>query len=254
MSIHSTHAARFMRRVALGIVAAIALVAALASTQTARAATPASEHPMKIGIIGAGHIGGTLARLWSHAGHEVMISSRHPENLKELAQSLGPQARVGTPHEAALFGDVVVVSVPYAATPQLGKDLAKELAGKIVLDTGNPYPSRDGPMAEDARKRGTGVTSAEFLPGTRLVRAFNAINAGPLATEAHRKGEKIGIPLASNDPEALQVAEQLVRDAGFDPVVVGGLDRAREFDVGSPVYVKSLTARELRKALNLPNP
>jgi predicted dinucleotide-binding enzyme len=209
---------------------------------------------MKIGIIGAGHIGGTLARLWSHAGHEVMISSRHPDTLQGLAQSLGPHARVGTPREAAVFGDVVVVSIPYGATPQLGKDLAKELAGKVVLDTGNPYPTRDGPMAEDARKRGTGVTSAEFLPGTRLVRAFNAINASPLATEAHRKGEKIGIPLASNDAQALKVAEQLVRDAGFDPVVVGGLDRAREFDVGSPVYVKSLTARELRKALNLPNP
>jgi predicted dinucleotide-binding enzyme len=237
-----------------GIVAAIVAVVAVTSTLTARAAAPASEHPMKIGIIGAGHIGGTLARLWSHAGHEVMISSRHPENLKSLAQSLGPQAKVGTPREAAVFGEVVVVSIPYGATPQLGKDLAKELAGKTVLDTGNPYPSRDGPMAEDARKRGTGATSAEFLPGTRLVRAFNAINAGPLGTEAHRKGEKIAIPLASNDAQALKVAEQLVRDAGFDPVVVGGLDRAREFDVGTPVYVKSLTARELRKALSLPNP
>jgi predicted dinucleotide-binding enzyme len=237
-----------------GLIAAFAAAAALTSANTARAAEPASEHPMKIGIIGAGHIGGTLARLWSHAGHEVMISSRHPDTLQGLAQSLGPHARVGTPREAAVFGDVVVVSIPYGATPQLGKDLAKELAGKVVLDTGNPYPTRDGPMAEDARKRGTGVTSAEFLPGTRLVRAFNAINASPLATEAHRKGEKIGIPLASNDAQALKVAEQLVRDAGFDPVVVGGLDRAREFDVGSPVYVKSLTARELRKALNLPNP
>jgi predicted dinucleotide-binding enzyme len=237
-----------------GIVTAVIAAVALTNASTVRAAESASEHPMKIGIIGAGHIGGTLARLWSHAGHEVMISSRHPDTLKDLAQSLGPNAKVGTPREAAVFGDVVVVSIPYGATPQLGKDLGKELAGKIVLDTGNPYPSRDGPMAEDARKRGTGVTSAEFLPGTRLVRAFNAINAAPLATEAHRKGEKIAIPLASNDAEAMKVAEQLVRDAGFDPVVVGGLDRAREFDVGSPVYVKSLTARELRKALKLPNP
>jgi predicted dinucleotide-binding enzyme len=249
----SLGATRFARGYLFGMIATIAAALTISVTAT-RAAEPASGHPMKIGIIGAGHIGGTLARLWSHAGHEVMISSRHPDTLKSLAQSLGPNAKVGTPREAAVFGDVVVVSIPYGATPQLGKDLAKELAGKIVLDTGNPYPSRDGPMAEDARKRGTGVTSAEFLPGTRLVRAFNAINASPLATEAHRKGEKIGIPLAANDPEALKVAEQLVRDAGFDPVVVGGLDRAREFDVGTPVYVKSLTARELRKALNLPNP
>jgi predicted dinucleotide-binding enzyme len=247
-------ATRLVRGYLFGIVAALVAAVALTSASTTQAAEPASEHSMKIGIIGAGHIGGTLARLWSHAGHEVMISSRHPEGLKDLAQSLGPHAKVGTPREAAVFGDVVVVSIPYGATPQLGKELAKELAGKIVLDTGNPYPTRDGPMADDARKRGTGVTSPEFLPGTRLVRAFNAINAAPLATEAHRKGEKIAIPLASNDAQALKVAEQLVRDAGFDPVIVGGLDRAREFDVGSPVYVKSLTARELRKALNLPNP
>ena len=248
---------RFARGYLFGIGAALVAAAALATfSAPARAAdTPTmTSKPMKIGIIGAGHIGGTLAKLWAQAGHEVMISSRHPEDLKSLAQSLGPKAKVGTPREAAAFGDVVVVSIPYAATPQLGKDLAKELSGKIVLDTGNPYPSRDGPMAEDARKRGTGVTSAEFLPGTKLVRAFNAINASPLATEAHRSGEKVGIPLAGNDPQALKVAEQLVRDAGFDPVVVGGLDRAREFDVGTPVYVKSYTASEIRKQLKLPNP
>jgi predicted dinucleotide-binding enzyme len=239
---------------ALVATAAIATLSAPARSAEAAATPTLASNPMKIGIIGAGHIGGTLAKLWTQAGHEVMIASRHPDDLKGLAQSLGPRAKVGTPREAAVFGDVVVVSIPYAATPQLGKDLAKELAGKVVLDTGNPYPSRDGPMAEDARKRGTGVTSAEFLPGTKLVRAFNAINASPLATEAHRSGEKVGIPLAANDPQALKVAEQLVRDAGFDPVVVGGLDRAREFDVGTPVYVKSYTASEIRKQLKLPNP
>jgi 8-hydroxy-5-deazaflavin:NADPH oxidoreductase len=220
----------------------------------ARAADPAPGQPVKIGIIGAGSIGGALARHWARAGHEVFISSRHPDQLKDLAKSLGPKAQAGMPREAAMFGDVVVVSIPYGATPQLGKDLAKELAGKIVLDTGNPYPSRDGPMAEDARKRGTGVSSAEFLPGTRLVRAFNAINAGPLANEANRKPEKIAIPLAGNDAKALEVAARLVRDAGFDPVVVGELDRARDFDVGTPVYVKSMSAPELRAALHLPEP
>jgi predicted dinucleotide-binding enzyme len=234
--------------------AALVATAIIMLSAPARSAEPASGQPLKIGIIGAGNIGGTLAKHWAKAGHEVMISSRHPEELQGLAQSMGPKAKVGTPRDAAVFGEVVVVSIPYGATPQLGKDLAKELSGKIVLDTGNPYPSRDGAMAEDARKRGTGVTSAEFLPGTRLVRAFNAINASPLATEAHRKGEKIAIPLAGNDAQALEVAERLVRDAGFDPVVVGGLERAKEFDVGTPVYVKSLTASELRKALRLPDP
>jgi predicted dinucleotide-binding enzyme len=209
------------------------------------------QAPLRIGIIGAGHIGGTLATLWVSAGHEVMISSRHPDELQGLARSLGPKAHVGTPREAAVFGEVVLVSVPYGALPQVGRDLKSELAGKIVLDTGNPYPQRDGEMAVAARAKGTGVASAEYLPGVRLVRAFNAINSGDLRSEAHRKGEPIAIPLAGDDPQALQVAQQLVIDAGFAPVVVGSLARAREFDVGTAVYTRLLTAPQLRQALNL---
>jgi len=210
--------------------------------------------PLKIGIIGTGQIGGTLAKLWVAAGHEVVISSRHPDELKPLAKRLGPKARVGTPKEAAAFGDVVLVSVPYKALPGLGRDLKAELAGKIVLDTCNPYPQRDGDMANDARTKGTGVASPELLPGTRLVRAFNAINADSLASEAHRKLPLIGIPLAGDDAQALKLAQRLVSDAGFDPVVVGGLSRAREFDVGTAVYTKLLTAAELRKALGPARP
>src|SRR5207248_1406326 len=101
----------------------------------------------------------------------------------------GPGARAGTPREAALFGDVVLISVPYAALPQVGRDLKTELRGKIVLETGNPYPQRDGDMALEGRRKGTGVASAEYLPGVRLVRAFNAINSDDLAHEAHRGGE-----------------------------------------------------------------
>ena len=106
-------------------------------------------------------------------------------------------------------------------------------------------------MAEDARRQGTGVASAAFLPGTRLVRAFNAIFYKNLASEAHRPGERVGIPIAGDDAQALEVAQRLVRDAGFDPVVVGPLARAREFDVGTPVYTQVLTAAQLRKALGL---
>jgi predicted dinucleotide-binding enzyme len=206
---------------------------------------------MKIGIIGTGKIGGTLAALWVKAGHEVLISSRHPEELQSLAQSLGPKAHVGTPREAALFSNVVLVSIPYGALPQLGKDLKSELAGKIVLDTGNPYPERDGDMALEARRLGTGVASARFLPGVRLVRAFNAINYKDLASLSHRSGELVAIPLAADDAQALAVASQLVTDAGFEPVVVGPLSSARRFDVGTPVYVQVLSARELRARLGL---
>lgn len=207
--------------------------------------------PLKIGIIGTGDIGGALARHWAKAGHQLVISSRHPEQLEPLAKELGPNVKVGTPREAAAFGEVVLVSVPYHATAQVGRDFAGELKGKVVLDTGNPYPSRDGEMAVRDRQRGTGVASKEYLPGTKLVRAFNAINAGPLANEAFKKPERIGIPLASDHPDALKVAGQLVSDAGFDPVVVGDLSRAREFDFGTAVYVRSYSAARIREVLGL---
>jgi len=242
-----SHPARRVARV----LAATVMAAVVALGTNPSSAAPAPEPPLKIGIIGAGHIGGTLATLWVKAGHEVLLSSRHPDELKGLAQSLGPRARVGTSREAALFGPVVLISVPYGALPQIGHDLRGELAGKIVLDTGNPYPERDGEMAVEARRKGTGVASAEYLPGVRLVRAFNAINYRDLKNEAHRSGEPIAIPLAGDDPQALEVAQRLVRDAGFAPVVVGPLSRAREFDVGTNVYTRLLTAPELKRALGL---
>ncbi len=206
----------------------------------------AQSEPLKIGIIGTGRIGGALARHWVNAGHEVLISSRNPDQLKGLAAELGPRARAGTPREAAAFGSVVLVSVPYAAIPQIGADFAAELAGKIVLDTSNPVERRDGPMALDAQKKGAGLATAEFLRGTRVVRAFNCIPAAALANQANREPARIAIPLGGDDAEALEVAQRLVRDAGFDPVVVGSLARSREFDLGQPLAGGSATAAELR--------
>jgi predicted dinucleotide-binding enzyme len=249
----TTNLASAVLMLAAGVVATALSLAAGRATSAAPADSPPAQPaaPLKIGIIGTGHIGGGLATLWVGAGHEVLMSSRHPQELQALAHSLGPRAHVGTPREAAKFGEVVLISVPYGALPQIGRDLKSELAGKIVLDTGNPYPERDGPMAVEARRKGTGVASAEYLPGVRLVRAFNAINSGDLRSEAHRKGAPVAIPLAGDDPQALKVAEQLVRDAGFAPVVVGPLSRAREFDVGTSVYTRLMTEPQLRAALGL---
>jgi predicted dinucleotide-binding enzyme len=225
--------------------------ALLALGASAADAVPKTKNPMKIGIIGTGDIGGALARHWGAAGHDLMISSRHPDRLRALAKEIGPNVKVGTPKEAAAFGEVIMLAVPYGALPQVGRDYASELKGKVVMDAGNPYPSRDGEMAVRDRERGTGVAVAEYLPGVRLVRAFNAINAEPLAREAHRKPVRIGIPIAADDAAAMEVAKQLVSDAGFDPVPVGKLARAREFDYGTPVYVRGYTAAELRKELKL---
>jgi 8-hydroxy-5-deazaflavin:NADPH oxidoreductase len=208
---------------------------------------------MKIGVIGSGRIGGTLGEFWVKAGHEVVFSARTIEEVNALVArlNLGPRARAGTPREAAEFGEVVLISVPYAALPQIGRDLAAELKGKVVLDTGNPYPQRDGAMAVDARARGTGVTSAEFLPGVRLVRAFNSVGDWHLRNQAGRPGDRVAVPLAADDEAAMMIAAKLVEDAGFEPVPVGPLSRAREFDFGTPVYGLALTARDLRYKLGI---
>lgn len=213
-----------------------------------------TRQPLKIGIIGSGRQGGAVGTQWAKAGHEIMFSSRHPEELKDLVAKAGPKARAGLPEEAAKFGDVILIAVPYGALPQVGKDYAPLMKGKIVIDCGNPRADRDGPMANDAVKKGTGVASAEYLPGVRLVRAFNALSFTQVEREGHRAGEKIGIPIAGDDAQAVATVVRLVEDAGFDPVVVGGLARAREFDTGTPVYVKGMTARQLREALKLGTP
>lgn len=211
-----------------------------------------AERPaLKIGIIGAGRIGGELGKLWADAGYQVMLSARDLGPVKELAAKIGPNARVGTPAEAAAFGDVVLISVPYAALPQIGKDYGSELKGKVVLDTCNPYRDRDGDMVKDALEKGTGVMDPKYLPGTKLVRAFNSITYTALAREAHRSGEPVGIELAADDGRALDIAKQLVIAAGFAPVVVGKLSAAKRFDVGTAVYPKALTARQIRTVLDL---
>jgi predicted dinucleotide-binding enzyme len=229
------------------------LMTALALPLIARAGLDAqTPKPMRIGIIGSGRQGGALGLQWARAGHEIFFSSRNPGNLKDLVAKAGPRARAGTPAEAAKFGDVILIAVPYGELPNVGRDNAAFMKGKIVIDVGNPRADRDGPMATEALKKGTGIASAEYLPGVRLVRALNALSFVQVEREAHRSGEKLGIPVAGDDKQAVDTVVQLVIDAGFDPVVVGGLARAREFDAGTPVYVKGLTAAQLRTALKLP--
>jgi len=243
------------------IVGGLVLLASMgrpALAQESGGAAPAADGPgrgvSKIGIVGAGKMGSTLARLWSTAGYHVMISSRHPDQLLSLAKSIGPNVSAGTPEQAANYGDVIVISVPYGAEPQVGHELAGELDHKVVIDLGNPYPARDGKMADAARREGTGVASARFFPHTRLVRAFNAITYVDLHNDAHRAADPVAIPIASDDAQATRIVERLVRAAGFAPVVVGGLSSARKFDVDTPVYVKPMSAAQLRKALGLPGP
>ena len=234
----------------LGLLAALAL--ALTPLTAQAQSTPQTSKPMKIGFIGAGNIGGAIGELFARAGHEVFFSSRNPDNLAPLVARVGPRARAGTPSEAIAFGDVVFLGVPYSSMPQIGQDHAAALKGKIVLDAGNPNVRRDGPMAEAAVAKGAGLATAGYLPGARIVRAFNQLNNKVFLSQAHRAGDKVAVPLAGDDAEALAVASQLVADAGFEPVVVGPLAAGKSFDSSAPIFLKTLTARELREALKLP--
>jgi predicted dinucleotide-binding enzyme len=205
-----------------------------------------------IGIIGSGHIGGTIGGLWVKAGHPVLFSSRHPEELKDLIAGLGPLARAGTVSQAIDFGTVLFIAVPYGALPQVGQENRAALKGKIVLDAGNASSGRDGAaIADEVEHNGIGVTSQKYLPGTRVVRAFNTLSYMIFAREANRPDPKLAIPIAGDDPEAVRVAAQLVRDAGFEPVIVGKLADARKFQRGEAGYGQSVTAAELRQKLSL---
>ena len=229
----------------------VVLVAAVLAVFAGAVPSSAQAKP-KIGLIGSGRQGGALGVLFAKAGYPVLFSSRHPEELKDIVAKAGPNAKAGLPQDAATFGDIVVIAVPYGVTPQIGKDYAPLMKGKIVIDLGNPREDRDGPMATDAKARGTGVATAGYIPGVRLVRAFNALSFVQVEKDAHRPGEKLGIPVAGDDPAAVKTVVQLVIDAGFDPVVTGNLATAKSFDTGTPVYVKGMTAKQIKDTLKLP--
>jgi len=212
-----------------------------------------NTNSLRIGIIGSGSLGGTVGKLWVRTGHEVMFSSRHPDELLSVIRDLGPRASAGTPRRAAEFGSVVLFAVPYEALAGLGRDLQDPLRGKIVLDATNPSLSASNAMSLEALANGVGETSATYLPGTRLVRAFSATDASAIQGRSGQQTDKVAIPIAGNDPEAVQTAVRLVRDAGCDPLVVGNLAAARSFQQGGPGFRANTTLPDLRRRLGLPD-
>ena len=225
-------------------VAGSALPTGLASAQGAA--------KIPIGIIGSGHIGSTIGGLWVKAGHPVLFSSRHPDELKDLVAKLGPLAKAGSVAEAIAFGDALLIAVPYRAVPSIGDENRAALKGKTVLDACNAVASRDGAdLRSEVDRNGIGVTSQKYLAGAHVVRAFNTMSYMIFAREANRADPKLAIPIAGDDPNAIQVASGLVRDAGFEPVVVGKLADASRFQQGAPGYGQNVTAAELRRTLSL---
>ncbi len=237
------------RRAVLGAGGALILSAALLPTRSL--AQTSGSNKSRIGIIGSGRIGGTIGGLWVKAGHPVLFSSRHPEELKDLVAGLGALAQAGSVDQAIAFGDIVFIAVPYGALPQIGRDYTAALKDKIVLDAGNAVAARDGAISDEVERDGVGVTSQKYLPGTRLVRSFNTLSYMIFAREANRPDPKLAVPIAGDDPEAVRVAASLVSDAGFDPVLVGKLADARRFQRGGPGYGQQVSAAELRQKLSL---
>ena len=211
---------------------------ALAASPVVALAQPAGGAPLKIGMVGSGREGGALGTAFVKAGHPVMFSSRHPEELKGLVASLGPLAQAGTVEQAIAFGDVVAIVVPYTAMEQIGKDYGAALAKKaLVIDVSNPIARRDGEeLAKWVEQQGgAGLATAKLLPGAHVVRAFNAIGSAKLSEDAHRPGGPVGVPIAGDDPNAIAMASSLIREIGFEPVLVGGLAMGKYLVPGTPL-------------------
>lgn len=202
---------------------------------------------MKIGVIGAGHIGGTAAKLFVDAGHEIAIAnSRGPETLKDLVGELGERATAVTVEEAANFSDTVFVSIPFGKYKDLPADA---FAGKIVIDSNNYYPDRDGHYKElDSDETTSTEMLAEHLKGARVVKAFNTIWFEHLRTQGDKNlpiGERRAIFVASDDDEAKEFVSGLIEEIGFAPVDTGDLeDGGRAQQPGSGIYNQNLTGGE----------
>ncbi len=203
-----------------------------------------------IGLIGAGHIGSQVARLAIAAGYHVVISnSRGPETLTDLVKELGPRARASTVIDAAKAGDVVVVTVPlknYRSVP------VEPLAGKIVIDTNNYYPQRDGQIPElDDESTTTSELLQAHLPASKVVKAFNHIYAAQLTTDGRPAGtpNRRALVIAGDDAAAKATVTQLLDEFGFDTVDAGPLKEGLRIQRDTPGYGPRRTAEELRKDL-----
>jgi predicted dinucleotide-binding enzyme len=217
------------------------------TTQQTR--TPRTQRST-IGFIGSGNIGSQLARLAVARGYRVVMSnSRGPETLADLVAELGDLARAGSTADAATQGDVVVVTIPLK---DIGSVPVQPLAGKLVIDTCNYYPERDGAIAElDAETTTTSELVQGHLPGASVVKAFNSIHFAQLTTDGTPAGtsNRRALPIAGDDSDAKQAVTELLDEFGFDTVDAGSLAEGWRFQRDTPAYGPQLDAGSLRQAL-----
>ncbi|MDQ1364601.1 MAG: 8-hydroxy-5-deazaflavin:NADPH oxidoreductase [Acidimicrobiaceae bacterium] len=207
---------------------------------------------MKIGIIGSGRIGATLARLLVGVGHEVAVANRHtPETLRALHEELGSALHPSSVEEAARFGEVVVVSIPFHSINELP---APALAGKIVVDSNNYYPQRDGQVPALDRDETTSTELlADHLVGARVVKAFNTMYFVTLAQSGDRakdESERLSLFVAGDDEEAKRIVAGVIEEIGFAAIDTGTLAvGGRRQQPGSDIYNTELTGAEARRVL-----
>ena len=207
---------------------------------------------MKIGIIGAGNIGGTAAKLFVEAGHEIAIAnSRGAGTLTDLTNELGEKAQAVSIEDAAKFGEIVFISIPFGKYKTLPADAFE---GKIVIDSNNYYPDRDGNFPElDENKTTSSEMLAEHLSGARIVKGFNTIWFEHLKTQGNTSlsiEERRAIFIAGDDAEVKKIIEKLIEEIGFAAVDTGDLrDGGLTQQPGSAIYNRNLTESEAQAIL-----
>ena len=208
---------------------------------------------MKIGIIGSGNIGGNLGKHWAKAGHEVLFSSRHPETLNNLVNETEGNAKAVSVEEAfEAKADVYLLATPFKAIDKLSELYAGEYGNTTIIDATNPYPERDGEMAQDVRNSNSNASeyTAMKFNTAKTSKAFNTIKAEHLKDRAWRNTDKLAIPFAAQDEDSKQKTQQLIEDIGFDAVYVGDLTKTNIMDPDQKLYGKSVSRNELEGLLN----
>ncbi|TXD84047.1 NADP oxidoreductase [Subsaximicrobium wynnwilliamsii] len=203
---------------------------------------------MKIGVIGSGNIGGNLGKHWAKAGHEVLFSSRHPEQLGDLVRECEGNAKAVSVAEAfEANADVYLLATPFKAIDELAELYAGEYGDRVIIDATNPYPERDGKMAKDVKESNRNASEyiAMKFNTAKTAKAFNTIHAEHLKNRAWRTNDKIAIPFAAQDADSSAKTKQLIEDIGFDSVYVGDLTKTKQMDPDQKLYGKSVGRQEL---------
>lgn len=208
---------------------------------------------MKIGIIGSGNIGGNLGKHWAKAGHDVLFSSRHPEELNDLAREAGNNAKAVSVTEAfEANADAYLLATPFKAIDKISELYAGEYGNKVIIDATNPYPERDGEMAQEVRNANYNATeyTAMKFNTAKTVKAFNTIKAEDLRDRAFREYDKLSVPFAAQDVESKAVGQQLIEDIGFDAFYIGNLSDTNIMDPDQAIYGKAVEVGELKELVD----